>query len=575
MHPGVRDPETRLVDLGLAVEKEVEIEGPGALGRDALPDAAEAALHLEQEVEQGRGGKLGLELRDAVEKPRLVDEADRLGLDEAGDGDDLDGVLRAECSQRAAERLLAVAEVRAESDVGPGHGFRAYRYPPRPVRRRLLIALVAALCACGPAAAATGKTSDDPLQGQEWWLAKIGADQVTPPGPGVPITIVDSGVDPTHPEFAGRPGTSFLNDQTVNGPGEFHGTAVASIAAAPANGAGIVGVYPQAVLQSWDASPIADVAALSAIQGINTAAQHCPGVINLSFGGADRNTLLEDAILGAVHNGCLVVASSGNDGQKGNAATYPASFPHVLTVGATDENDAVAPFSSLSAFVDLAAPGIDIVGAVPLSHDPSGYSTGLQGTSFSAPMVSAAAAWVWTARPTLGAGQVAELLRLTARDVGLPGRDTGTGFGVVNIPAALSAATPPTDPREPNDDIVQVKPGGLFADGEPALTTATKPSNRISASIDSSEDPRDLYRIWVPAHRVVRTKIVSGGEDAAVRIWGPKTLGVDEGILQRRRDLKGPLIRGTTKGFEAYAEVLLTGRKNAASYVLSVTASKR
>ena len=86
-----------------------------------------------------------------------------------------------------------------------------------PVRRRLLIAIVAALCVCGPAGAATGRTSGDPLQGQEWWLTDIGADQVAPPGPGVPITIVDSGVDPTHPEFAGRANTFFLNGQTVDG----------------------------------------------------------------------------------------------------------------------------------------------------------------------------------------------------------------------------------------------------------------------------------------------------------------------------------------------------------------------
>ena len=444
------------------------------------------------------------------------------------------------------------------------------------MRRRLLIALVAALCACGPAAAATGKASGDPLQGQEWWLAKIGADQAVPPGPGVPITIVDSGVDATHPEFAGRPNTSYLNDQTVSGPGlEFHGTAVASIAAAPANGVGIVGVYPQAVLQSWDASPVSTVDNFSAVQGVSTAAQHCPGVINLSFGSTDTDPALEDAILTAVHNGCLVVASAGNDGQSGNLPTYPASYPHVLTVGATDENDAVAPFSSLSPFVDLAAPGVDIVAAVPLSHDPSGYSSGLSGTSFSAPMVSAAAAWVWTERPTLDAGQIAELLRRTARDIGAPGRDTGSGYGIVNIPAALAGPTPPKDPGEPNDDINQVKPGGLFAAGEPALTTATKPSNRIAASLDSSEDPRDVYRIWVPAHRVVRTQIVSGASDAAVRIWGPSTTSVEEAILPRRRDLKGPLIRGASKGFEAYAEVLLTGRTNTASYVLSVTASKR
>ncbi len=443
------------------------------------------------------------------------------------------------------------------------------------MRRRLLIALAAALFACGPASAATGRAAGDPLQGQEWWLGHIGADQVAPPGPGVPITIVDSGVDPTHPEVAGRPNTSFLNDQTVNGPDEFHGTAVASVAAAPANGVGIVGVYPQAVLQSWDASPVSNISAFSAVQGVLAGALHCPGVINLSFSGTTPDTLLENAILTAVHNGCLVVASSGNNGQTGNLPSYPASLPHVLTVAATDENDAVLPFSSASGWVDLAAPGTGIIAAVPLSHDPSGYSSGLAGTSFSAPIVSAAAAWVWTVRPTLAASQVADLLRTTARDIGPPGWDSSSGYGIVNIPAALAAPDPALDPSEPNDDIDQIKPGRLFPDGEPALTTASKQSTRIAARIVNNEDPRDVYRIWVPPHRVIRVSVVVGAGDAAARIWGPRTASVDEGILSRRRDLKGPLIRGANKGFEAYVEVLLTGRSTTSNYVLQVRAAKR
>ena len=445
------------------------------------------------------------------------------------------------------------------------------------MRRRLLIAIVAALCVCGPAGAATGRTSGDPLQGQEWWLTDIGADQVAPPGPGVPITIVDSGVDPTHPEFAGRANTFFLNDQTVDGRDEYHGTFVASVAAAPANGVGIVGVYPQAVIQSWDASPVPGLSDISAAQGIATGAQHCPGVINISFGSAEPDPLLEDAILGAVHNGCLVVAAAGNSGQQGNPPTFPADYPHVLTVAATDESDAVAPFSSMSASIDLAAPGVDIVGAVPLSHDPSGYQPqpGLSGTSFSAPMVSAAAAWVWTVRPTLDASQIFELLRRTARDIGPPGFDTGSGFGILNVPAALTAPPPQRDPGEPNDNIDEIFPGGFFAAGEAPLTTAAKPSVRIAARLDSSEDPRDVYRIWVPAHRVVRVQIVAGAGDAAARIWGPKTVDVNEGIAARRRDLRGPQIQGTSKGFSAYVEVLPTGRSTSASYVLAVTASKR
>ena len=442
------------------------------------------------------------------------------------------------------------------------------------MRRRLLIALAAALCACSPAAAATGRLAGDPLQGQEWWLARIGADPAAAPGPGVPITIVDSGVDPNHPELAGRPNTIFLNDQTVDGPAEFHGTIVASLAAAPANGVGIVGVYPQAVLQSWDASPVPGLQEFSLVDGITAAAAHCPGVINLSFTGTNPSTAIEEAILGAFHNGCLVVAAAGNTGLEGSPPTYPADYPHVLTVGATDQNDAVAPFSTLTPALDLAAPGVGLIGAVPVSHDASGYSSGLNGTSFAAPLVSAAAAWVWTLRPTLDVTQLFELLRQSARDIGPPGFDTGSGLGIVSIPNALAAAAPARDPSEPNDDVDQIRPGALFATGQPALTSSSKPSTRIAGRIDENEDPRDLYRIWVPAHRVVRATVDAAG-DAAARIWGPRTASVGEGILSRRRDLKGPLIRGGNTGVVAYVEVLLTGRTSTASYVLGVKASKR
>jgi hypothetical protein len=451
------------------------------------------------------------------------------------------------------------------------------------VRRCLLIVLVAALGApatvaygpAAPAAAATGRIAGDPLEAQEWWLADIGADPAAAPGPGVPITVVDSGVDPTDSEFAGRPNTTFLNPQTVEGPGEYHGTAVASLAVAPENGVGLVGVYPQAVFQSYDASPSGAITDATAALGIVAAAQHCPGVISISFGGTNRDTSLEQAILYATHQGCLVVAAAGNGGLEGNPPEYPAAYPHVLTVGATDQSNTVAPFSTISPTLDVSAPGVGMVGAVPLSHDATGFSLGLDGTSFAAPIVSAAAAWIWTLRPTLNATQIFHLLQQSAHDVGIPGFDSASGFGIVNIPAALAAPAPSPDPEEPNDDIDQIKPGGLYPDGRPMLTTPAKPSIRIAARIDQANDPRDLYRVWVPAHRVVRATVTGDGADAATRIWGPHTVAVGEGILLRRRDLKGPLIRGGDVGTVAYVEVLLTGRSTTASYVLDVTASRR
>ncbi len=169
--------------------------------------------------------------------------------------------------------------------------------------------------------------ASDPLVPLEWWRSGVGADRVDAPGPGMPVTVVDSGVDMSHPEFAGRPNTTVLNPQTTGGDDEDHGTEVASVLAAPNNGVGIVGVYPDAVLRIWDASPFGILNESAAIQGIVEAARRGPGVINLSFGGEDDNPLLHDAILFAFRSGSIVVAAAGNDGFEGSPKNFPAAYP--------------------------------------------------------------------------------------------------------------------------------------------------------------------------------------------------------------------------------------------------------
>jgi hypothetical protein len=567
----VGNAEPGLVDLQGSVEQKVEIERPRTVLRGGGAVAAEAGLDREEEVEELPRRSSGLEGRDPVQEPWLIEHADGLRIDQRGYVDDLDPFHGRELRDRGADRPLAVAEVGAEPDVRASHAGEATLRAA--LGRRLFAASVLALCLCGAASAAAVRIATDPREPQEWWLAKVGATPAAAPPAGVPITIIDSGTDATHPEFAGRPATTFLNGQTTAGTHEYHGTLVASIAAAPENGVGMVGVYPTAALRIYDASPSPGDITPGAVTAIESAAQSCPSVINLSFGGTEPSEPMRLAILKAVHNGCLVVAAAGNNTDASTPVIYPASWPHVFTVAATDQNDAVWPFSVPSAAVDIAAPGVGITGAVPFDYNSTGYTTE-SGTSLSAPIVSAAAAWIWTVRPTLTASQVADLLREGARDVGPPGFDTGSGFGVLNIPASLAAPTPPADPQEPNDDVSQVKPGQLFPLGEPALTTSAKPSGRITATLDTSEDPDDLHRIWVPAHRTVRATVTAGGR-AAARIWGPQTGSVNEGVAARRRDLKGQSITAGKKGFSAYVQVLLTSRSADARYALSVTASKR
>jgi Subtilase family len=128
----------------------------------------------------------------------------------------------------------------------------------------------------------------DPLVPMEWWRDAVGADRVEPPGAGKPVTVVDSGLDLTHPEFANRPNTTALNPQTTARDEDDHGTEVSSVIGAPNNGVGLVGVYPNAVLRVWDASPFGFLNESEAIRGIVEAARLGPGVINLSVRGERR-----------------------------------------------------------------------------------------------------------------------------------------------------------------------------------------------------------------------------------------------------------------------------------------------
>jgi hypothetical protein len=228
-------------------------------------------------------------------------------------------------------------------------------------------------------------------------------------------------------------------------------------------------------------------------------------VINLSFGGEDQDPLLEDAVMFAYRSGSLVVAAAGNEGLEGSPKGYPAAYPHVLTVGATNEAGRVASFSTLAPTVDLVAPGVRIPVAEPLAQEPSGYLE-VPGTSFSAPLVAGAAAWVWTERPDLDNTQLFELMRRSAVDLGEPGFDNASGYGLLNIPNALAFRTPQSDPQEPNEDPAQIEPHGLFAAGTEPLTRPGHLGAFLVAHLDRSEDPVDLYRAWAPAHQVLHVR---------------------------------------------------------------------
>lgn len=416
----------------------------------------------------------------------------------------------------------------------------------------------------------------DPLAPGEWWRPVVGADQVEPPGPGRTVTTVDSGLDLSHPEFAARPGTIALNAQTTGSGTAAHGTAVASLVGAPADGVGMVGIYPQAVIQSYDAAPGRDLATSEIVAGILAAARSGPGVINLSLGTRDRDSVIEQAVDVAFGLGSLVVAAAGNERQEGNPLEYPAALPHVLTVAATDRTGNAAFFSNTSPQNDLAAPGVEMTIAVP-----GGYSDRGAGTSFSSPLVAGAAAWVWTARPELDNTQLFEVMRRSATDVGAPGVDEETGFGILNVPGALTFPTPGRDPKEPNDDIELVSPQGFFAvsTASAPLTGPGKERLSIYARLDAREDRHDVYRVWVPARKDMIATARQLDADVDLSAWRLSTATVTQApagvrlALSARRGLTNEslVVRNSgSRGSYIYVDLTLAPGTPSGSYVLGI-----
>ena len=307
--------------------------------------------------------------------------------------------------------------------------------------------------------------------------------------------------------------------------------------------------------------------------------------MNISFGGATYFPSEQHAILTAFAGGSLIVAASGNYREILSPLEYPANFSHVLTVGATDQNDQPTVFSSATPKLDLAAPGLDIPVAAPTALVPEGYLT-LSGTSFSTPLVAGAAAAVWTRRPNLDKTQLFDVMRLSARDVGDPGRDPDTGLGILDIPAALRRPAPPVDPQEPNEDIYLVEPDGISRDGHAPLTWPARRSATVRARLDGSEDPVDVYRVWLPEQGQVVVN-VKATADVTVDAWGPETPTVFAAGRARRRHLlntttvyagtAGALtLRGRIPGRYVYLSIYLTEKEPlSSSYRLTLETARR
>lgn len=418
------------------------------------------------------------------------------------------------------------------------------------------VAVAAALTAAAPAAAFT---PTDSLAPKQWYLEQDHAFDAwaTPPANLSPVTvaIIDSGIDASLPDFAGRiaGGRSFVGaDWRVDTEG--HGTFVAGLIAANLDTTGIVGLaYPAQLLIAKVVSADGTISLRSEAAAIRWAADQGARVINLSLGGlrdptnAERDTysaLEANAVEYAYSKGAILVAAVGNSDEAPSEpwpfASYPAALPHVIGVSALTRAGNVPAFSNRDAvFNDIAAPGVGIFSTFPLnitSLRPScldqGYSdcgtsdyANPEGTSFAAPQVTAAAAMLLAVDPSLTNSQVSTLLEHTADDVNVTNgctkcallRDAYTGWGRLDVATAIEALNGPLPARpdkyETNDDA-----------GTHAHTIyGTKVA--FTATLDYYDDPVDVYRISLSGHEKLSANVRAewAGANVGLVLWRPPT----------------------------------------------------
>ncbi|MBI9018874.1 MAG: S8 family serine peptidase [Phycisphaerae bacterium] len=251
----------------------------------------------------------------------------------------------------------------------------------------------------------------------------------------IQIAVIDSGIDATHPAFSNNlvSGYNFLdgNENTEDLFG--HGTQVSGIIAAQgtSNVAGIAPNCSIVPLKVLDGNGYGTVAAVAG--AIIYAADQGYKVINLSLGTYYESDVLREAVEYAWDKGCVMVVAGGNEGT--DEACYPAAYYETIGVGAIDRFLSVCSFSNQANYIDVAAPGKDI-----LTTGLNGGYTFITGTSSAAAHVSGVVALLFSHRTDLSNENVQSIIRASSEDIADKGWDRATGMGLINCNSSLSCS---------------------------------------------------------------------------------------------------------------------------------------
>lgn len=332
-------------------------------------------------------------------------------------------------------------------------------------------------------------TADSDIDAPEAWSLATGS--------GVTIASLDTGYDTSHADLVGK--VVDTHDCTGEGIEDLygHGTWTATIASAVTdNNTGMAGAAPGADLMIVKVLDVNGSGSISEIAcGVNYAANYANlgnrTVISMSLGtsfcpggGPFNCNTLKNAVNDAWDKGAVLFASAGNSGDT--SKHWPAAYDKVIAVAATDDDDNKASFSTSGNWVDVAAPGVSILGAFPDCDGGSSFtlrdSYGLEcnfdygnGTSASSPLAAAVGASVWSADPTLSNAEVRSIVENTADSVG-----NFVVHGRVNACAAVAGAlgtscggSPPTP--EPTATPTDTPPPPATATEGPTATSTNTP----------------------------------------------------------------------------------------------------
>lgn len=282
-------------------------------------------------------------------------------------------------------------------------------------------------------------TPNDPKLGDQWGVIKMKlfeAWDVTTGDVSVIVAVIDTGRDPNHPDLVGRflPGYDYYgNDPDPTDVGG-HGTMVSGVIGATGNNAtGVAGTNWRCKILPYRTGDNY-LAGWAIVQSIRAAADAGARVINMSFGSNAGWQAEYDALKYAYNKGVVLVAAAGNSGAS--TPHYPAAYPEVIGVVATNSSDQKAVFSTYGDWVDVSAPGQDILTTVV----GGGYRF-VNGTSFASPYTAGVASLMLSVNPQMTNDQVRQILRQTAVDLGAPGFDATFGYGRIDAKAAVTAAS--------------------------------------------------------------------------------------------------------------------------------------